>query len=418
MASSPAPLEEEEVFEVERIVAHQFIKKGKKYDLLYLIKWLNYDDADNTWEKENNVFAIDLIKQYWEAFPEDSEEKQLFKEIQLKKKNPIKLDSPNSQKTIKITDVFTKNQEEKKPNQLNTPLTIASTSSSPDPFTTHPPAPKQQQQKLQPILRVLPPKPVQSDDDNKGKTKELNHSSAQNTNAGNAEKRQPVVIANDAIDEIDDDNKNNSKQTDAITISDSDYVTSSNNSVHDEEEVDELALEDESMDDDDKIDEIEDSSMDETETIEEAPTRKQTVQKRKRPAYSDYFLEQHKKKRKRENKLRISESDNNDDMSSTTSSVTSSNDQSNEIDKNWDNNVIFDEKYGLDPPIDWNTLADKVEYIGKELKESPLYCAVKWKDSIRSFHPLSLVRVKRPDLVIDYFIRLTEDKFDTDSNWK
>ncbi|KAI9480655.1 MAG: hypothetical protein EXX96DRAFT_537911 [Benjaminiella poitrasii] len=415
MASST----EEEIFEVEKIVNHRFTKQGKKNKILYFIKWLNYDDKDNTWEKENNVyvinitgFAVELIKKYWETFPEDSSERKAFEEVQSRRKNPIKLDSTKhvSSKTNKITDIFTQQQDNPNENKragMNVPETVASSSLSPNPFTIQIP-PIKRQQKLQESFAVIS-KPV--DDDKKSKVKNPVRAPEQDADK-NTERRQPVVIANDdTIDELDEENKSN-KQPDAISVTDSDYVASSGNSMHDEEEVDELELEDESMDED-KIDEIDDSSNDEAkEVIASEPT----AQKRKRAGYSDYFLEQHESKRKREKKKHSTGSD--DDVSSVTSSIESVNDQSNEVDEKWDKNVIFDENYAIDPPVDWNNLADKVEYIGRELKDSPLYCAVRWKDSIRSFHPLSLVRVKRPDLVIDYFIRLTEEKIDTNSNWK
>lgn len=41
------------LFLVDRIVDHRIVKKGKKVQ--FLVKWLNYSDADNTWEPESNL---------------------------------------------------------------------------------------------------------------------------------------------------------------------------------------------------------------------------------------------------------------------------------------------------------------------------------------------------------------------------
>jgi len=54
--------EEEEVYIVERIVKHR--KKGSRVQ--YFLKWKGYPDSENTWEDESNVFAQDLIDDYWQ----------------------------------------------------------------------------------------------------------------------------------------------------------------------------------------------------------------------------------------------------------------------------------------------------------------------------------------------------------------
>jgi transposase InsO family protein len=43
--------EEDNVFEVEEIIAHQ----GNKHNREYLVKWLGYDESENTWEPEGNL---------------------------------------------------------------------------------------------------------------------------------------------------------------------------------------------------------------------------------------------------------------------------------------------------------------------------------------------------------------------------
>ncbi|KAG1466686.1 hypothetical protein G6F56_004637 [Rhizopus delemar] len=70
--------------------------------------------------------------------------------------------------------------------------------------------------------------------------------------------------------------------------------------------------------------------------------------------------------------------------------------------------IVFDDTFGLDKE-DWPTLTDKVEYIGREVEGSPLFCLVRWNDGSRSFHPLSLVREKCPQLVIDAFVNIVNE---------
>ncbi|KAG0210864.1 hypothetical protein BGX28_008831 [Mortierella sp. GBA30] len=54
--------DEEDVFEVEKVVGHKREAEG----LYYYIQWKGYQDSDNTWEPENSVFCHGLIKEYWE----------------------------------------------------------------------------------------------------------------------------------------------------------------------------------------------------------------------------------------------------------------------------------------------------------------------------------------------------------------
>ena len=52
----------EEEYEVERIVNYRHHGRLKK--LQYLIKWLNYPEADNTWEPADQIHAPELVKAY------------------------------------------------------------------------------------------------------------------------------------------------------------------------------------------------------------------------------------------------------------------------------------------------------------------------------------------------------------------
>jgi hypothetical protein len=62
--SQPPPelIDEEEEYQVERIMGHRKMERGNK--LQYLVKWMGYLDSDNTWEPVAQIHAPDLIKHY------------------------------------------------------------------------------------------------------------------------------------------------------------------------------------------------------------------------------------------------------------------------------------------------------------------------------------------------------------------
>lgn len=61
--TSPEPDAEEpiEEYTVEKIIDSRINERGVKE---YLLKWIGYDDKDNTWEPEENLDCPSLIKQY------------------------------------------------------------------------------------------------------------------------------------------------------------------------------------------------------------------------------------------------------------------------------------------------------------------------------------------------------------------
>lgn len=181
------------------------------------------------------------------------------------------------------------------------------------------------------------------------------------------EKRLPLVIANDTADELDEHDNNNEAITKKKTISDSDFNLTS-------------AAEPSTATSSEK--EIEGSVP----SSEVEVTRKKTGPKKRRtkPAYSDYFLEEYERKKRHEEGYHSTASE----AESTAS-----------LQEDDNSSVIFNDSYGINPPLDWDSSAEKVIYIGQEFPESPLYCVMKWKDGVKSLHPLSLVRTKRPDLV-------------------
>jgi hypothetical protein len=62
--SRPPPelIDEEEEYQVERIMGHWRTGQGNK--LQYLVKWMGYPDSDNTWEPVAQIYTPDLIKHY------------------------------------------------------------------------------------------------------------------------------------------------------------------------------------------------------------------------------------------------------------------------------------------------------------------------------------------------------------------
>lgn len=71
--------EPDDVYTVEKIAGRRtrnvnILISENQGKVEYLIKWENYDDKDNTWEAEDNVFCDDLIIQYNLDHPEDTTE--------------------------------------------------------------------------------------------------------------------------------------------------------------------------------------------------------------------------------------------------------------------------------------------------------------------------------------------------------
>jgi len=62
----PVILEEGTEFEVEDIVRHNTIGKGKNKQLWYEVKWVGYDQDYNTWEPAAHLKNAPLVvERYW-----------------------------------------------------------------------------------------------------------------------------------------------------------------------------------------------------------------------------------------------------------------------------------------------------------------------------------------------------------------
>ncbi|CAO3613606.1 unnamed protein product [Mucor fragilis] len=313
---------EEEVFEVEEIQAHKFVKKNK--EVLYFIKWLNYAPEDNTWEKEANVFAIDLIEKYWSAMPPNSKDRRQFEKINNGRKKPIKLTSPVAIPTVTPAEATS---------SVESSTTVAKNG--------------KQQQTLDNVFNVY-----------KGEGKEKEVLATQQPVIAPAPARLPQVIATNNNE--DDDMDEEEEEEERMEIDDTD-------------EEDAFATPTRSTEPSNSASDNEASLQQQEETPKTTGT-KRTAGNDSSRQQEDYFLKQHEKKRKRE-ELGIS-----DDSSVESSSPPLKSKKTvvdiEEIQE--DEEVIFNEKYAIDPPLDWATQTERVEYIGKEVDQSDLYCLVRW----------------------------------------
>lgn len=98
--------EEEEIYEVEVILEHKKIKKGK---YKYYLKWKGYPDSENTWEIEENLACPDLLEKYWEGIRKKKEQRKKEKE---------KIKPQEKEKEQKPIQHLTKLNKTKKKNKL------------------------------------------------------------------------------------------------------------------------------------------------------------------------------------------------------------------------------------------------------------------------------------------------------------
>jgi hypothetical protein len=73
-------------YEVERVLGHRDVKRGKGTRKEFLVKWLGYEHEHNTWEPEKHLTRCeDLLADYWAnvaTSPQGVREKQ----VKLRKK--------------------------------------------------------------------------------------------------------------------------------------------------------------------------------------------------------------------------------------------------------------------------------------------------------------------------------------------
>jgi hypothetical protein len=56
--------DDEEEFEIDRILEKKVAGKGRHRKTLYLVKWKGYPDSDNTWEPYINLKDTAALEQY------------------------------------------------------------------------------------------------------------------------------------------------------------------------------------------------------------------------------------------------------------------------------------------------------------------------------------------------------------------
>ncbi len=60
--------EDGELFEIEKVLQHRDVKRGKRTVRQYLIKWLGYGPEHNQWEPEVNL-TKSALDSYWATMP-------------------------------------------------------------------------------------------------------------------------------------------------------------------------------------------------------------------------------------------------------------------------------------------------------------------------------------------------------------
>ena len=65
----PEVIDDEPEWEVETILDHRLVKRGRKNKVEYLIKFLGYDTAHNMWQ-EDMTNCGHLVQDYWAGKPE------------------------------------------------------------------------------------------------------------------------------------------------------------------------------------------------------------------------------------------------------------------------------------------------------------------------------------------------------------
>ncbi|KAI8980240.1 hypothetical protein BDB01DRAFT_796999 [Pilobolus umbonatus] len=299
----------QEEYEVEAIVDHNITKLGRKYAFNYYIKWLNYSSAENTWEKEKDVFAKNLIQEYWDTKPDDDIDKQIYNSLY----------APNKVKRNTSTKRHTTSSkaEDPKKSRIQSTLTTMTVQSTQKAEGTESREDQEYDREFKKVSR----------------------------------KRQ-VDEGESQLEIFSDDNSTKrARLDDSADIHENELDSEKGNK----------ALENENTESEEKKTESEKESEEEEES--EAEEEENEVEKSVLSDLDEGVSEE-------------------------------------------DEKIIFDGKFRNEAFAEWEQMAEKVEYIGKEIEGSPLFCTVKWNDNITSIHPLSLVRKKRPDLVIDAFVEL------------
>lgn len=65
---TPVEIEGDLEWEVEQILYHRDVKRGRRSKREYLVKWVGYGVEHNTWEPEGNLtHCQELVRSYWES---------------------------------------------------------------------------------------------------------------------------------------------------------------------------------------------------------------------------------------------------------------------------------------------------------------------------------------------------------------
>ncbi|CAF0745248.1 unnamed protein product [Adineta ricciae] len=83
----------DDIYVVEKIISRRVTESGQ---VEYFLKWFGYDEADATWEPEENVFCKDLIEQYEYRRKINDECKQILERICDEVQSSLEIATPAS----------------------------------------------------------------------------------------------------------------------------------------------------------------------------------------------------------------------------------------------------------------------------------------------------------------------------------
>ncbi|KAF9192565.1 hypothetical protein BGZ51_005362 [Haplosporangium sp. Z 767] len=108
--SSDGDTDDDEIYEVERVVGHRY---EPVEGLQYLMKWKGFKDKDNTYTNEASAFCKDLISEYWTRYLEAGGKKtDLVGAVPSKPKSKPrgKQRSTSQDQTLSSSSVLSKNR--------------------------------------------------------------------------------------------------------------------------------------------------------------------------------------------------------------------------------------------------------------------------------------------------------------------
>ncbi|KAI8149752.1 hypothetical protein BJV82DRAFT_589158 [Fennellomyces sp. T-0311] len=117
---------EEDEYEVEKILKHRVIRRGKERMTEYYIKWRGFDEHWNSWEPENKVDAENLVDEYWQGkskkkLPRDPVALKRLRSPSIGSSLPTTPKKPRAATTPVVSSTTRKDHVENSEQSLDTP---------------------------------------------------------------------------------------------------------------------------------------------------------------------------------------------------------------------------------------------------------------------------------------------------------